>query len=171
MATPRSIPASYIFHRVYDAVRRRCLSEKCSNSSTLSARLVTLWMKQGATTKQFDCVWARLDCLVSPVVCYVVGLLLFGWALETDHNVPAAVAGTCLLALSAARILAIVTTSCVDMHPRHASAASSALSLVRCMVGALGVGVLDSMQRHMEIEGCYTFWAALSLVTAAAVVL
>lgn len=128
-------------------------------------------VEAGTASEPFDSVRARLDCSILPMVISLAGLLLFGWALQKSRNVPAAVVGTCLLSFGSACFIAIVTTLVVDLHPTNGSAATSALNLVRCLLAALGVGVLDYMQRRMGIGGCYTFWAAINLVSALVVLL
>lgn len=128
-------------------------------------------VQEGATEKPFDSVRARLDCAVIPMAVSLAGLLLFGWALQKARNVPATVVGTCLLSLGSACFIAIVTTLVVDLHPANGSAATSALNLVRCLMAAVGVAVLDYMQLRMGIGGCYTFWAAINLLSGFTMVL
>ncbi|EEQ41351.1 hypothetical protein CLUG_05479 [Clavispora lusitaniae ATCC 42720] len=114
----------------------------------------------------FDRVRARLDCSVLPLVFSVVGLLLFGWALQSARNVASAVVGTCFLSLGSACIIAIVTTMMVDLRPENGSAATSAVNLVRCSMAAVGVAVLDYMVRRMGVGGCYSFMAGLCVASA-----
>lgn len=136
-----------------------------------SQRRHRLRVQEGATTEPFDGVRARLDCAVLPMAISLAGLLLFGWALQKARNVPAAVVGTCLLSFGSSCFIAIVTTLVVDLHPANGSAATSALNLVRCLLAAMGVGVLDYMQSSMGIGGCYTFWAAVNLASGLVVLL
>ena len=59
-----------------------------------------------------------------------------------------------------------LTTLLADIFPDRVSTASAAQNLLRCLLGAVGAAVVDSMLSGMGIGWCFTF---VSLIMVAAV--
>lgn len=59
-----------------------------------------------------------------------------------------------------------LTTLLADIFPDRVSTASAAQNLLRCLLGAVGAAVVDSMLVRMGLGWCFTF---VSLLMVAAV--
>lgn len=112
----------------------------------------------------FNNVRVRLDVAIIPIMCTLLGLLLFGWMFEKQQNVPGVIVGLCLASFGCSAFVSIMTTMVVDFYPARGSASASCVNLVRCLLAAAGVAALDKMSSTMGVGGCYTLMAGLCLL-------
>lgn len=112
---------------------------------------------------KFNALKARIIVSIPPIIMSFVGLVIFGWCLQFKKNISSIIISTCLVSFSSTALISICTTIIVDLHPSKGSTSASLMNLVRCLLAALGTGVLSKMTKAMGLGGCYTFWAAMGL--------
>lgn len=113
----------------------------------------------------FNKVRVRIDVCIIPACLQIIGLVIFGWCLEYKRHIISIIISTCLIAASSSAFIAAVTTMLVDLFPAHSSASSSCMNLVRCLLAAVGVAVLEKMTNALSLGGTYTLLAGLCLVS------
>lgn len=113
----------------------------------------------------FNIYMTRLAICLPLALLIIVGLLIFGWCLHFHMNVASIIISSILISFAAASFQSAATTLLVDLYPGKGSTLTSCMNLVRCLLGALFVGVLDKMTKSMGLGGCYTFMAALCLLS------
>lgn len=114
----------------------------------------------------FNILKTRVHICIIPVTLSFIGLIIFGWCLQYKQNVSSIIIATCLISYSSTAIVSICTTIMVDLHPSKASTSASCMNIVRCLMAAVGAGVLASMTASMGLGGCYTFCAGLGLTSS-----
>lgn len=113
----------------------------------------------------FDIFIARLIICLPATLVVVAGLFIFGWCLGTHQNSAAIIVSSTLVSLGTTSYQSAVTTLLVDLYPDKGSMLTSCLNLVRCLLAALFVGVLDKMTTAMGLGGTYSFLAGICLVS------
>lgn len=113
----------------------------------------------------FNKVRVRIDMCVVPACLQVVGLVIFGWCLEYKRHIISIIISTCLISASSSAFIAAVTTMLVDLFPLQSSASSSCMNLVRCLLAAVGVAVLEKMVSALSLGGTYTLLAGMCLAS------
>lgn len=116
-------------------------------------------------TPKFNILSTRIFVCITPAVLHFMGLIIFGWCLQYKQNIASIIVSTCMVSYSSSSFIAICTTLLVDLHPENASTSASLMNLIRCCLAALGTGVLSKMTSSMGLGGCYTFWAAIGLLS------
>jgi MFS family permease len=113
----------------------------------------------------FNILKVRLDLLLIPGLSVIMGLIIFGWCIQTKQPVIAIIISSCMVSFGAAGSMTCVTTLLIDLSPGRGSAATSVFNLVRCFLAAAGVGALDAMVASMKFGGTYTFLGGLTFAT------
>lgn len=113
----------------------------------------------------FNFYIARLTICLPLSLLVIAGLLIFGWCLHFHQSQVAIIISTLLVSFGVSSSQSAATTLLVDLYPRKGSSLTSCMNLVRCLLAALMIGVLDKMTASMGIGGCYTFMAGLCIVS------
>ncbi|CAI5756078.1 unnamed protein product [Candida verbasci] len=113
----------------------------------------------------FNLVTTRLTLSIVPAFLMITGLLIFGWCLQYQQHIVSIIISTVCISLSASLMLSICTTLLVDLYPNQGSASASCLNLMRCLIAAVGTGVLDKMIAKLNLGGTYSLLAGLCLIT------
>lgn len=103
----------------------------------------------------------RLDLAIVPATFMILGLIIFGWCLEYKRHIISIIISTILISFAASSFMSIVITMLVDLQPTKGSTAASSVNLVRCLLAAIGVAVLEKMSHSMTLGGTYTFLAGI----------
>lgn len=90
----------------------------------------------------------------------------YGWALNYKAPLAVPLVISFIMGFSLICTMNSLTTLLTDIFPDRVSTASAAQNLLRCLLGAIGAAVVDSMLSGMGIGWCFTF---VSLVMFAAV--
>ncbi|KAK6458996.1 multidrug resistance transporter [Scheffersomyces xylosifermentans] len=114
---------------------------------------------------RFNIIKTRMDMCFIPAAMMVIGLVIFGWCLEYHQHISSIIISTMLISFSSSCFLAATTTMLVDLYPGRGSASTSCLNLMRCLLAALGAGVLDKMISALNLGGCYTLLAGICILS------
>lgn len=114
----------------------------------------------------FNIIQVRLDICVIPIFVNAAGLLIFGWCMHFHKHISLIFISTTMVSFSLALMISCVTTVLVDMFPDSAHSLALSLNVMRCLLSALFVGVLDKMEATMTVGGTFTFLAGLCLLSA-----
>ena len=118
---------------------------------------LTVDKKRGDDLQNFPIERARLQAVFPFQVLQVAVLLPYGWALEKHASLAAPlvlqfILGFCLVVASNS-----ISTLLSDIYPGQVSTASAASNLVRCLLGAVGAAVVDSMLTTMGLGWSFIF--------------
>ncbi|RLV84653.1 MFS antiporter QDR2 [Meyerozyma sp. JA9] len=119
----------------------------------------------------FNIFMTRIAVCVPLALIVVMGLLIFGWCLHYHMSVVSIIISSILISFAASSFQSAATTLLVDLYPGKSSSSASCINLFRGLLTALFVGVLDKMTSAMGLGGCYTFMAALCLLSNLSLVL
>ena len=108
---------------------------------------------------------ARLQIAFAPVVLLVAAFLPYGWVLQLRLPLAVPLVLQCVIGFTSTICVGTMYTLLVDLAPTQPATASAAANLMRCWLGALGAGIIDSMLNGMGWGWCFVF---LGLVMAAA---
>ncbi|EGW34248.1 uncharacterized protein SPAPADRAFT_70386 [Spathaspora passalidarum NRRL Y-27907] len=149
----------------------------CFGGSLVIGRLMNWYYRQRKTQHEqiygdlpyterhpFNIVSTRLALCIVPSILTIIGLSIFGWCIETNQHIISIIISTCLISLSSSMTMSISATLLVDLFPTQGSASASCVNLMRCLLAALGTGVLDFMVGKLHLGGTYTLMAGLTLV-------
>ncbi|RCK59568.1 MFS antiporter QDR2 [Candida viswanathii] len=114
---------------------------------------------------EFDLFAARFEMTGYTTMVAVAFCVVFAWCLDQRVHVAPILVALFFVSAAAVAFLSCMNTLLVDLFPDKGSSASSCLNLVRCLLSALFVGVLDPMQNAMGIGGCFTFMAGLCFLS------
>ncbi|RLV95359.1 MFS antiporter QDR2 [Spathaspora sp. JA1] len=112
----------------------------------------------------FNIVSTRLVLCIVPSILMIIGLIIFGWCIQTSQPIISIIISTCLISMSSSMTMSVSATLLVDLFPTQGSASASCVNLMRCLLAAFGAGVLDLMISKLNLGGTYTMIAGLSLV-------
>lgn len=118
---------------------------------------------KGKLPKDFPLEHARLlsTCVITPF--FVVTVCLYGYSIAT-RNLPVVLLLHFITSFCAMSVLAANTTLMLDMYPKAAASATAVNNLVRCLIGASGVAVV---QHAIDGIGYGPAFLVFGLVTAA----
>lgn len=108
---------------------------------------------------KFNILKTRMNLSLVPVAFAMAFFIIFGWCLEKRTSVAPVLVALFFISVCCVSFIASVNTVLVDMFPAQGSGATSCVNLVRCLLGAAGVGALQSMVDAMGEGGTYTLMA------------
>jgi signal transduction histidine kinase len=91
-------------------------------------------------------------------------MLIYGWVLEINGPLAAALVLLFFFSLCATVSFNVISTLLIDFYPKAPATATAASNLMRCLLGAGATGVITPMIDAMGRGWCFTF---LSLFLAA----
>ncbi|EGW34249.1 multidrug resistance transporter [Spathaspora passalidarum NRRL Y-27907] len=113
----------------------------------------------------FDLFGARFQTAIFTSVIIVVFLIVFGWCIEKHTNIAPILISSFMISLAAVSFMGCMNTLLVDLFPNQGSAATSCLNLMRCLLGAAGVGALSAMIDAMGTGGTYTLMSGFCIIS------
>lgn len=114
---------------------------------------------------KFDLILARLELCIVSTILLILFSVVFGWCLQYRVNIAPILISAFIISYCSVALLSALTTLLVDMFPGHGSALTSCVNLMRCLLGAVGIGVLQDMVDSMGEGGCYTLMAGFCLIS------
>ncbi|CAH2354321.1 MFS antiporter Qdrp1 [[Candida] railenensis] len=114
--------------------------------------------------KPFNIYKTRLHICLIPSLISCATYMIFGWCLEYKVNIAPALISAFTFSFCVICVMAALVTLLVDLFPNQSSAGTSCVNLMRCSLGAAGVGALQSMVDAMGEGGCYTLMAGFCLI-------
>lgn len=135
------------------------------NYKRLASKLgVSTDRKRGDDLTNFPIEKARLQFSFVWCIVLFVAILGYGWAL--DYKAPLAVplVISFFMGFSITSTMNSLSTLLADIFPDRVSTASAASNLLRCLLGAVGAGVVDNMLKAMGIGWTFSFIGFLILV-------
>ena len=109
----------------------------------------------------------RLELCVFTTVSLICFSIIFGWCLQYRVNIAPILIAAFVISFCSVAQLSAITTLLVDMYPGQASALTSCVNFVRCILAAVGIGVLQNMVNAMGEGGTYTLMAGFCLIAEA----
>ncbi|KAG2736885.1 hypothetical protein G9P44_000975 [Scheffersomyces stipitis] len=114
----------------------------------------------------FDIFTSRIQFTVYPSIVLTMFSVVFGWCIQEKVNLAPVLIAAFIMSFCAVSFMSALNTLLVDMFPGQGSAATSCLNLMRCLLGAAGVGALQSMVDRMGEGGTYTLMAGFCAISA-----
>ncbi|PCH00525.1 Major facilitator superfamily domain, general substrate transporter [Penicillium occitanis (nom. inval.)] len=122
--------------------------------------------KRGDDLTNFPIEKARLQLTFLWSSILAITFLGYGWALNYKAPLAVPLVLSFIMGFSLICTMNSLTTLLADIFPDRVSTASAAQNLLRCLLGAVGAAVVDSMLEGMGIGWSFTF---VSLILVAAV--
>lgn len=112
----------------------------------------------------FNIVRARLDLCIIPSFIAGATYVVFGWCIEYKVNIAPILISAFIFTFCAVNLMASLMTLVVDLFPNQGSAAASCVNLMRCLLAAAGVGVLQNMIDKLGEGGTFTIMAGFCVI-------
>ena len=109
----------------------------------------------------------RLELCIFTTVSLITFSIVFGWCLQYRVNIAPILIAAFVISFCSVAQLSAITTLLVDMYPGQGSALTSCVNFVRCILAAIGIGVLQNMVNAMGEGGTYTLMAGFCLIAEA----
>ncbi|WRT65469.1 uncharacterized protein IL334_002412 [Kwoniella shivajii] len=103
---------------------------------------------------EFDIEYTRLRCIAPFTVLFLVSVTALGWCLQAKAPLPATLVVNFFMGLGTGTI-GTATVYGQDVKPGKGGAVSASLNLVRCIFGAVGVAVIQTI--YKAIGAGWTF--------------
>ena len=126
----------------------------------------TVDIPRGDDMRHFPIEKARIQVIWPTLHFGVAALLCYGWVLEQNAPLAAPLVLTFIIGMSFTGSFGVLSTMLVDLYPMSPSTATAANNLVRCFMGAAGMGVIVQMVDAMGRGRCFTFVAAVVFFTS-----
>lgn len=127
---------------------------------------ITIDIKRGEDMRNFPIELARIQVIWAILYPGIAAILCYGWALQREVNLAVPLVLIFIIGLSLTGTFNVVTVMLVDLYPTSPATATAASNLIRCLMGAAGTAVIIQMIDGMGRGWCFTFVAAVCLVTS-----
>ena len=117
--------------------------------------------QRGDDMRDFPLEKARIHVMWPLVFCGLAALVCYGWVLEMEAHFAAPLVLLFVMGLCLTSAADVTSTMCVDLYPLSPGTATAANNLVRCLMGAVGTGVIIQLISAMGRGWCFTFVAAV----------
>ncbi|CDK29251.1 unnamed protein product [Kuraishia capsulata CBS 1993] len=114
----------------------------------------------------FDALLARVQVVMGPAMLTPFFLIMFGWCIDKVVHVATVCVSSFFTSFFGIMSIGTSMTILIDLFPNRASAAAACLNLCRCLLSALGIGVLAYMTDSMTVGGCYSLLAGVALLSS-----
>ncbi|KAK4115904.1 MFS general substrate transporter [Canariomyces notabilis] len=102
---------------------------------------------------------------VYPILCVgIAAVVAYGWVLQAGHSLAGVLVLLFVIGLCVAGTFSLLNVLVVDLYPDAPATAVAANNLVRCLFGAGGTAVIESMFSAMGRGWTFTFWALVLVV-------
>ena len=124
----------------------------------------TISRRRGDDLSNFPIERARIQPIYPALVVGLVAVAGYGWTLQARASLAVPLVIQFIIGLCIPGSFCILNTLIVDLYPEAPGTATAANNVVRCLMGAAGTAVIESMITGMGQGWCFTF---LALVLAA----
>jgi multidrug resistance protein len=111
----------------------------------------------GEDMATFPIEHARLHSVWWVVGIYSATIIAYGWVLQAETHLVGPLVLQFMAGLFGTGVFNILSTFVVDLYPMRPSSATASNNLVRCLMGAGGTAVIQSMINKMGRGWCFTF--------------
>lgn len=119
----------------------------------------------------FDIVKARLEIAALPLVISSGSYIAFGWCIQKEVSIALVIVFSFLFSFATIFFMNSVTTLLVDLYPNQSSTLTSCINLLRCLLGALFVGLQQKIIEALNLGGCFTLVSGISILFSGALFL
>jgi MFS family permease len=126
----------------------------------------TINMRRGDDLSNFPIEKARLQPMMPMAAIGVVAIICYGWVLQYETMLAGPLVLLFVIGLCVTGSFSILGTLVVDLFPDAPATATAANNLVRCLFGAGGTALIETMLSAMGRGWCYTFLALVLVVTS-----
>lgn len=109
----------------------------------------------------FDISQARLAPGYYLSLVAMASAIIFGWTIEKHVHWIVPIIMTLFISVASATFVNIANTLMVDLFPKDSSSAGACVNLVRCLLCAVGLAVVDRMNITLGTGGCFTLMAGI----------
>lgn len=109
---------------------------------------------------------ARLIRLPWIVLLFLAGTLAFGWCIQARTTIALPIIWTFCSGFTSTAIMSMFSTLIVDWYPNAGASATAAINLVRCLLGAGGISVVQPMINVIGVGSTFTVGASICIVAA-----
>ena len=114
---------------------------------------------------------ARMGNMWWMVVIFVVSTALYGYSLKLNDDIVVPLILQFLIAYTQASIFNINQTLVVDLYPEASASASALNNLVRCLIGAGGVAIVQPMIDAIGVGPTFVILAGITAVVSLLLIL
>lgn len=97
--------------------------------------------------------------------------IMFGWCLYKQAHIATILVSEFFVCTGCMAMIGINTTLVVDIFPSHSSAATAAVNFTRCVLGAIFIAALVSMNDALTVGGTFTLMAGLGVMSTLALLI
>ncbi|KAH8913032.1 MFS general substrate transporter [Coniochaeta sp. PMI_546] len=110
----------------------------------------TINLRRGDDLAKYPIEKARLQPVMPMTALGVVALICYGWVLNAETSLPGPLVLLFVIGLCVTGSFSILSTLVVDLYPEAPATAVAANNLFRCMFGAGGTAVIETVLKEKE---------------------
>jgi len=118
-------------------------------------------LRRGNDLSKFPIEKARLQPVYFSVTVGVIATICYGWVLQAETNLAWPLVLVFLIGFCITGSFSILSTLIVDLYPEKPATAIAANNLFRCLFGAGGTALVETMLTAMGRGWCYTTLALI----------
>ncbi|OIW32725.1 chloramphenicol resistance protein [Coniochaeta ligniaria NRRL 30616] len=126
----------------------------------------TINLRRGDDLAKFPIEKARLQPMMPMTALGVCALICYGWVLNAETSLAGPLVLLFVIGLCVTGSFSILSTLVVDLYPEAPATAVAANNLCRCLFGAGGTAVIETVLRAWGRGWTFTFLALLIVVFA-----
>ena len=126
----------------------------------------TIDYKRGDDLSKFPIEKARIQPVFPLLAIGIGATIAYGWVLQAETMLAGPLVLLFIIGLTVTGSFSILNTLLVDLYPQAPATSVAAFNLLRCLFGAGGTAVVESMLRAMGRGWTYSFWAFVILAFA-----
>ncbi|KAK3389491.1 major facilitator superfamily domain-containing protein [Podospora didyma] len=115
--------------------------------------------KRGDDLAKFPIEKARIQPVFPVTLVGVFAAISFGWVLQAETSLSGPLVLLFIIGLCVTGSFSMLNTLVVDLYPDAPATAVAANNLVRCLFGAGGTAIIESMLQKLGRGWTFTFWA------------
>lgn len=115
-------------------------------------------LPKGNQPDDFPLEATRLSQLPTMTAAFVFGVVIYGFSVESGQSLVVPLVAQFVIGYSSTAVLNLNNTLTVDLYPGKSAAATAVNNLARCLVGAVGVSLIDVALARLEAR-----WLFLAL--------
>ncbi|KAK3943259.1 putative transporter AQR1 [Diplogelasinospora grovesii] len=119
----------------------------------------TIDYRRGDDLSKFPIEKARIQPVAPIAAIGVLATICYGWVLQHETHLAGPLVLLFVIGLCVTGSFSILNTLIVDLYPEAPATAVAANNLVRCLFGAAGTALIESMLKTFGRGWTYTFWA------------
>jgi MFS family permease len=124
----------------------------------------TINLRRGDDLSKYPIEKARLQPMIPMTALGVVALIIYGWVLNAETSLAGPLVLLFVIGLCVTGSFSILSTLVVDLYPEAPATAVAANNLFRCLFGAGGTAVIETVLRAMGRGWTFTFLALVVVV-------